>query len=58
MFSAQPEPPPGERAEQEGPDIQPGRSSAEGALSRRCTRRAERILFLGFWVLEEEEGEE
>ncbi|KAG8011256.1 PIN2/TERF1-interacting telomerase inhibitor 1, partial [Nibea albiflora] len=54
----QPQPPPGERAEQEGPDSQPDRSSAEGALSQNCTQCTERILFLGFWVLEEEKEEE
>lgn len=58
VFPAQPQPPPGERAEQEGPDSQPDRSSAEGALSQNCTQCTERILFLGFWVLEEEKEEE
>ncbi|TNN82579.1 hypothetical protein EYF80_007097 [Liparis tanakae] len=55
VFPAQPQPPPGERAEQEGPDSQPDRSSVEGALSQNCTQCTERILFLGFWVREEEE---
>uniref|UniRef100_A0A667X204 G-patch domain-containing protein n=1 Tax=Myripristis murdjan TaxID=586833 RepID=A0A667X204_9TELE len=55
VFPAQPQPPPGERVEQEGPDSQPDRSSAEGALSQNCTQCTERILFLGFLVWEEEE---
>lgn len=50
VFPAQP--PPEERAEQEGSDSQPGRSSAEGALSQNCTQCIECILFLGFCIWE------
>lgn len=50
VFPAQPYPQPGEWVDQEGPDSQPDRSSAEGALSQCCTQCVERILFLGFCV--------
>ena len=53
-----PSPRQGRERSRKGRDSQPDRSSAEGALSQSCTQRAERILFLGFWGLEQWEEEQ